>query len=164
MRQFFTMIRIYKTAFFIILAGIFMSSCKNDAALIIEPISKVYNTKFLTGTGLDRRIFSTTDVVQYYQIDNYDSLSDKILLDTISKFVNMHYPLIGTDSIKRMTIFFYRKRFFVDYNDNLYESARDNENRTLEGYADDLIARVDCKKYDPNKGHILRTKSISLTR
>lgn len=155
---------IFKTAFFLILTGIFMSGCKNNSALLIEPISKEYNAKFLTGTGLDNRLFSTTDVVQYYQIANYEGVSDKILLDTISKFVNRHYPVIKTDSSKRMTIFFYRKRFFVDYSDHLYESARDNENRTLEGYADDLIARVDCKKYDPNKGHILRTKSISLTR
>jgi hypothetical protein len=41
-----------------------------------------------------------------------------------------------------LTVLFYRKRMFVDYSDHLYESARDNESRTPEGYSNDLIVYI----------------------
>ena len=119
-----------------------MLSCNRHSALTIEPINKEFNERFLTGEMLDSSYFTTKDVIQYYQVANFGDLSPKDLLAKLSGFTSSRYDLKKMDTVNQLTVFFYRKRMFVDYSDHLYESARDNENRTLEGYSDDLMAYI----------------------
>ena len=122
------------------LLSLYMLSCNRHAALTIEPISKEFNERFLTGEMMEPGYFSTKDVVQYYQVSNFGALSPKNLLAKLSGFTSSRYDLKKMDTVDNLTVFFYRKRMFVDYSDHLYESARDNDNRTLEGYSNDLMA------------------------
>jgi hypothetical protein len=124
-------------AFFIVV----VSSCNNS--LTIEPISKEMNDDFLTGEGLDTSYFNTYDVMQYYQISHYSTLSATELQGKLNKFVQNRYQLKKNDKLNNLTILFYKKKLFGDYEDIVFESARDNENRTLIGYEDNLIARTE---------------------
>lgn len=148
-----------------IYAGIFLISlaflgysCNNHAPLLVEPISQEYNDSFLTGKGLDARYFSTKDVVQYYQVSNFSSLPPHVVLAKLGDFAKAHYPLNRIDSIKNLSLFFYEKKLFTDYSKQVYESARDNENRTLEGYADDLIAWIIYERLKNDNFKVVRSR------
>lgn len=147
-------------AIFITLLTLIIGGCHNHEALTIEPISKEFNTRFLTGEGLDSHFFSTKDVMQYYQISNFNNLPSKDLLFKIDDFVKSHYQLIKMDSLDKLTLLFYKKRLFVDYSDHLYESARDNETRTLEGYSNDLSAWIEFTRLKEDRKKIMRQQEI----
>jgi hypothetical protein len=132
-----------------------MLSCNRHAALIIEPISKDFNERFLTGEMLEPSYFSTKDVMQYYQVSNFDALSPRDLLAKLSGFTSSRYDLKKMDTVNDLTVLFYRKRIFVDYSDHLYESARDNENRTLEGYSNDLMAYITYERLKTDRRKII---------
>lgn len=136
---------------------ILLCSCSNNKILLIEPISQEYNQRFITLQGLDTSMFSNKDVVQYYQISDYKSLPGDTILAKLGAFANIHYKLNNTDldSVNALNIFFYKKRLFVDYSKNLYTSARDNENRTLEGYSDDLLAWISYQRLKENRQKII---------
>lgn len=123
-----------------------MLSCNRYSALTIEPISKEFNERFLTGEMLEPSYFSTKDVMQYYQVYNFGDLSPKDLLAKLSGFTSSRYDLNKMDTVNNLTVLFYRKRMFVDYSDHLYESARDNDNRTLESYSNDLMAHISYER------------------
>ena len=44
-----------------------------NSYMIIKPIDKELNEGFLTGKGLYSNLFTTTGVIQYYTIKNYDT-------------------------------------------------------------------------------------------
>lgn len=132
-----------------------MLSCNRHAALTIEPISKEFNEHFLTGEMMDPGYFSTKDVMQYYQVSNFDALSPKDLLAKLSGFTSSQYDLSRMDTVNNLTVLFYRKRMFVDYSDHLYESARDNDNRTLEGYSNDLMAHISYERLKTDRRRVI---------
>jgi hypothetical protein len=140
-----------------------MLSCNRHAALTIEPISKEFNERFLTGEMLDSSYFSTKDVMQYYQVSNFGALSPENLLAKLSWFTSSRYDLKKMDTVNNLTLFFYRKRMFVDYSDHLYESARDNENRTLEGYSNDLIAYITYERLKTDRRRVKVHKYLFTT-
>lgn len=129
-------------------------SCNRHSALTIEPISKEFNERFLTGEMMDRSYFSSKDVVQYYQVSNLGALSPKNLLAKLSGFTSSRYDLKKMDTVNNLTVLFYRKRMFVDYSDHLYESARDNDNRTLEGYSNDLMAYITYERLKTDRSKV----------
>jgi hypothetical protein len=132
-------------------------SCSNHDNVLIEPISAEYNERFLTLQGLDQSMFSEKDVVQYYQVSNFKGLSRDTVLARLGAFASIHYKFNKMDSVNTLDIFFYRKRLFVDYSKNLYVSARDNDNRTLEGYSDDLLAWISYERLKSNRLKIIRS-------
>jgi hypothetical protein len=134
-------------------------SCSNHDNVLIEPISAEYNERFLTLQGLDQSMFSKKDVVQYYQVSNFRGLPRDTVLARLGAFTNLHYKFsnIDMDSVYTLNIFFYRKRLSANYSKNLYESARDNDNRTLEGYSGDLMAWISYERLKSNRLKIIRS-------
>lgn len=135
------------------------SGCDNNAELSIKPISQEYNEQFLTGKGLDPRYFSTNDVVQYYQVSDFDNLSPSNMLTKLGAFVDVRYRASMKDSVKNLNVLFYRQKWLAGYSKHLYESARDNETRTLEGYSDDLVAWVTYERLKGDDKKLIRTRS-----
>ena len=137
-------------------------SCSNHKTLLIEPISHEYNERFITLQDLDTSMFSNNNVVQYYQVSDYTGLPGDTVLARLSAFTNVHYKFNNTDldSVYALNIFFYKKRLFVDYSKNLYTSARDNENKTLEGYSDDLLAWISYERVKENRHKIICNKYL----
>ena len=136
------------------------NSCGDNTNLVIEPISVEFNGRFLTGEGLDTHYFSTTDVMQYYQISGFEDIPSKELLAKLSNFVDTHYPLSKMTGVNELTVLFYQKRMFVDYSDHLFESARENENRRLEGYSDDLVAFIGFERSKKDRTKVTLRKVI----
>jgi hypothetical protein len=120
--------------------------CSNREELSVEPVSKEYNDQFLTGKGLDARFFSTKDVVQYYQVSRFNTLPPKVVLAKLNAFVNARYETSMRDSVSTLNVLFYKKRWFADYDKLVYEAARENENRSLDGHSDDLVAWITYQK------------------
>lgn len=128
-------------------------SCVQQKGMVIQSISKEFNDEYLTGKGLDTNYFSTGDVIQYYQVSNYNGLTADQILGTLHAFSIANYPPGKLVHIQQLTILFYKKKLFVDYGDHLYESARDNDTRRLYDYGDDLLASISFEqiKDDPRK-------------
>jgi len=151
-----------KTPKLIISAALFLTlfcGCGDKSEFSIEPINQEYNEQFLTGKGLDARYFSTKDVVQYYQVSDFNSLSPSNVLTKLGAFVDVRYRGNMRDSIKILNVLFYRKKWMAGYDKHLYESARDNENRTLEGYSDDLVVWMTYERVKGDDKKLARTRS-----
>lgn len=143
--------------YIILLAACLICGCSKTE--LVEPISQEYNARFLTGKGLDPRYFSTKDVVQYYQVSGFEGLSSNTIFAKLDTFVNAHYKAGLTDSIESLNILFYRKKWLAGYNKLLYESARDNENRTLTGHSDDLVAWITYERLKGEPVKLIRSRS-----
>jgi len=126
--------------------------CDRNTKLVVQPISDEFNHEYLTG-GLDTNYFNTRDVMQYYQVSKYDGLPGNQILTQLDSFANATFPAKKLDHLQTLTLLFYRKKMFIDYSDHLYESARDNDNRRLEGYSDKLLAAITFErlKEDPKR-------------
>ncbi|RZL20474.1 MAG: hypothetical protein EOO89_00100 [Pedobacter sp.] len=124
-------------------------SCNQQNDLVVQPISEEFNHEYLTG-GLDKNFFNTIDVTQYYQVSNYRNLTDKQILTKLDSFAMASFPPVKFPDIQELTLLFYKKKLFVDYKDHLYESAREDENRHLEGYSDELLAIVTFERIKEN--------------
>lgn len=151
-----------KTPYIILFAASFITlycSCSKNGELSVEPISQEYNEQFLTGKGLDTRFFSTKDVVQYYQVSDFNSSSPSIVLAKLGAFADVRYRARLRNNIKNLNVLFYQKKWFAGYSKHLYESARDNENRALEGYSDDLVAWITYEKLKGDDKKLVRTRS-----
>lgn len=129
------------------------SSCNRQKEMNVEPISKEFNDEYLTGKGLDTNFFNNTDVMQYYQVTNYEGLTADEILGNLHDFSKASYPPSKLTDIQTLTLLFYKKKLFVDYRDHLYESARDNDTRRLYDYGDELLASITFErlKDDPRK-------------
>lgn len=113
---------------------------------MVQPISEEFNNEYLTGKGLDTNYFSTSDVVQYYHVSNFDGLQANQLLANLHAFSIASFPPGKLAHIKKLSLLFYKKKLFVNYNDHLYESARDNDSRRLLGYNDELLACISFER------------------
>jgi hypothetical protein len=131
--------KLYHILFVITLVTV---SCSCNNAIHITPVSREYNERFLTLQGLDPDYFSKKDVVQYYQVSGTNGLSPKQFIAQLHEFAQANYKFHKMDSVLTLNLLFYRKQLFTDYSKVVYESARDNENGLLEGYSNDLLARI----------------------
>jgi len=126
-----------------VVIGIFfisLCSCTNPENFAIHPIDPVINKQFLTGQGLDTRLFSTRYIFQYYEIDSYKGFENKELLQKLNAFIQKTYPAGKTDFPETLTLFFYRKNSFSNYGDGIYEAARDNESGKIDDEDNNLVA------------------------
>lgn len=130
-------------------------ACKRNTKLVVEPISEEYNHDFLTGESLDTNFFNTQDVMQYYEVSKYEGLSDKQLLTQLNNFATATYTLRELDRLQQLNLLFYKKSIFINYNDHLYESARDNEFRRLEEYSNNLLATITFERMKENPKRML---------
>lgn len=120
-------------------------SCQRQPNLLIESISKESNEAFLTGKNLDPRLYSTKIAFQYYQIKGYTHLPAKDIAFKLDSFVKLRYPLKENRHRKSLTIWFYRKQLYSDYDDVVYESARESENGSLIGHPEDIVALLELE-------------------
>jgi hypothetical protein len=120
--------------------------CNQQKELVVQPISEEFNDEYLTGKGLDTNYFSTSDVMQYYQVSDYGSLTAEQTLARLHDFTMARFPLAKLAHIHKLTLLFYKKKMFVDYSDHLYESARENDTRRLVGYEDELLASISFER------------------
>jgi hypothetical protein len=107
--------------------------------MIIEPIDKEFNEQLLTGKGLDSNLFSTKELLQYYQISNFSNLTQNDFQLKLNEFVSENYKI---NNFSNFTILFYKKESFVNYSNYVYEAARDNQNGSIEEYKSNLIAKI----------------------
>ena len=115
------------------------SCAKSD--MVIKPVDAEMNKKFLTGEGLDLRLFSTKDVFQYYKIDGNTGIAEKELAEKLNTYIRKKYFTANTKLPETLTILFYRENSFSNYGDGIYTAARDNESGMIDDEDDNLIAR-----------------------
>lgn len=127
-----------------------IGACSRNTKLVVEPINEELNHNFLTGERMDTNYFSTRDVMQYYQVSKYRGLPDHQILKQLDSFAIATYSSKKLDQLQKLSLLFYKKQMLVNYNDHLYESARDNDNRRLEGYADQLLAAIIFERIKEN--------------
>jgi len=118
-----------------------MYSCAKNG-MVIKPVDAEMNKKFLTGEGLDLRLFSTKDIFQYYKIDNYTYIKEKELAGKLNAYIqNKYLDAANTKIPETLTILFYRENSFSNYGDGIFTAARDNESGMIDDEDDNLIAR-----------------------
>ena len=108
--------------------------------MAIQPVDAALNKKFLTGEGLDLRLFSTKDVFQYYKIDGDTDVAEKDLNAKLNTYIRKKYISGNAKLPETLTIFFYRENSFSNYGDGIYRAARDNESGRIDDEDDNLIA------------------------
>jgi len=109
--------------------------------VVIKPVDAAMNKKFLTGEGLDPRLFSTKDVFQYYKIEDYNDVPEEEIISKVNSFVEKKYHPENTELPETVTLLFYRENSFSNYGDGIYIAARDNEMGMIDDEDDNLIAR-----------------------
>lgn len=121
--------------------------CDQKGGLTVQAIDTTFNQRYMTGNGLDSNLFSRKEVVQYYQVANFGGLQDHQLL---AKLDSVAMANVLPDRLKSVTFLFYKKKAFVDYRDNLFESARETENGHLIGHNEDLLASIIVERMKEN--------------
>ena len=116
-------------------------SC-TDTKFKIDAVDKELNTSLMTLKGLDSRLFSTKEKLQYFEISGFSDLKPSDLKLKLTEFITKNYNLNEISKADEFTFMFYKKSLFVDYREYVYEAARDTERGTIEEYKDNLIAQV----------------------
>ena len=96
-------------SFFFLLIIINFYSCNNNKDMIIDPIDFEFNKQLLTGEGLDPNLFNTKDILQYYQVSNYNDLSKNALELKLDEFITQNYKITDVEGATDFTILFYKK-------------------------------------------------------
>jgi len=135
-------------------------SCNNTSPPVIEPINAELNSSLITGKDLAPGLFSTKNIMQYYQIDNTGGKTPEQLITFLQEFANEKYPVAGLARRDMVLIYFYRKRLFVNYDSHLYEYARDNETGAIDGHHDDLKALVAYYKHSERPNEFERHTTV----
>ena len=128
--------------------------------MTIEPIDKELNGRLLTGKNLDTRLFSTKDLLQYYEVSDFNSLEPNAIQENIDSFINAKYKSTDLSQANQITFLFYKKDLFTDYRKYVYEAARDTEAGFLSEYADKLVSQVEFLKIKGNELKILRRRTV----
>lgn len=147
-------------SFFFLLIIINFYSCNNNKDIIIEAIDFEFNKQLLTGEGLDPNLFNTKDILQYYQVSNYNDLSKNALELKLDEFITQNYKITDVEGATDFTILFYKKNSIVNYSEYLYEAARDNQNGGIAEYKENLIAKIRLTKAKESKEKIIRKLTI----
>jgi hypothetical protein len=147
--------RISGTTIKSLITVLWLVSCHQKNELLIQPIDKSFNQALLTGKGLDKRLYSTKEVMQYYQVSNYADLPGDRLLSALDSFALASFSPAKINHVQQVTVLFYPKNLLVDYQDQLYVSARENDNGRLIGYDKDLLASVSYEKIKENARKML---------
>ena len=125
------------TVFLITLTG-----CNRSEVMVYEPINKELNQHLLTGKNLDNHYYSPKNVLQYYQISNYESLPANLFCSRLNTFIYKTYSVNDVKQPESFTMLFYKKSLFNNYSNHVYDAAMFSEYGNLEGYNSSLVARV----------------------
>ena len=94
--------------------------------------------------------------LEYYQISNYENLSNEELMDKIDAFIKQEFLDKGKYNF---TAYFYEKNFFINYKNHLNEDEIDSERGHLLNYRSKMRAIFCCDDSDDKKIKIY-TKTI----
>ena len=137
-----------------------LSGCKTATTFSITPIDKAFNAKLLNGKDLDKSFFSSSDLLQYYEVSGQNGLSETELLTRLDQYVAAHYKLDTLKNMKTLSIFFYEKTTFSDYSKSIYRDVRESENGSLPDQKDHLIALFSYKRLLGEQGGIQRNRFV----
>ena len=106
--------------------------CGCNQQLIIKPLNE------------DRHIFTLNkSVFHYYQLDNYKTIPNNVLLDSLKSYLLSNYSfqeIYGNDGF---AAYFYKKRPFVNYRKHIIESIHKNDwGGSIYGYEALMIAQI----------------------
>lgn len=128
--------------------------------MTIEPIDKELNGRLLTGKNLDARLFSTRDLLQYYEVSDYKGFKPEDIQKKIDSFINAKYKSSDLSQANQITFLFYKKDIFTDYREYVYEAARDTEAGFLSEYPDRLVSQLEFLKIKGDALKILRRRTV----
>ncbi|MBF9221332.1 hypothetical protein I2H31_09460 [Hymenobacter sp. BT662] len=122
--------------------AVILVGCSSPSTPQITPIDSELNHRLLTGEGLDTRLFSTSQTVQYYEVAHLDALAPEAAQTALDRFIRRQYRRADLTRLREFTVLFYHPTFLVDYRAEAYEAARDTEVGFLTEHHDALAAQV----------------------
>ncbi len=128
--------------------------------MTIEPIDKEFNQRLLDAEHLDDRLYSTKDLLQYYEISGFENTVPEIVQKHIDSFITANYNLENVVIPNQLTILFYKKELTADYGKHVYEAARETETGLIPDYNNNLLSRVQFSKAPGNDNKILRARIV----
>ena len=134
--------------------------CAKTSTMTIEPIDKELNGRLLTGKNLDTRLFSTKDLLQYYEVSDFSGLNPAAIQEKIDSFIKAKYKSTDLSHANQITFLFYKKDLFTDYGKYVYEAARDTEAGFLSDYPDKLVSQVEFLKIKGDANKVLRRRTV----
>lgn len=143
----------------VIILALFCNGCGNDT-IVIEPIDAAFNQRLVTGKDLNPNLFSRKEIAQYYQLNNYETLSPRNLKMILCKYIAKNRSVKQIAGFSEMNFIFYSKKLFKDYSANLYRQVEESESGRIDDFKDDLVGIVSFKKLDKNTERLLRNTTI----
>lgn len=131
-----------KVKYLSVLVVVSLCACAKRDGIVIEPIDEELNRQLITGERLNVNLFSSRNIVQYYQISNSDTDKSQELRAAIDEMIQRNYSPTMISSFETMIIHIYRKGIFDNYEDEVYQAARDNEFGSLDNRNGDKIGLV----------------------
>jgi hypothetical protein len=144
----------------VLIALLFILQSCTQQKFSITPINAEANKDLLNVKGLDTRLFSTKDIFQYYEIDGYKNIPKEDLLDKIQEFAVERHPVKGSESWETLNVFFYRESIFSNYNNKVYEAARESESGRILDSNDDIVAVFHLSRLKAKPRQYLRSVLI----
>lgn len=134
---------------------LFISSCKNDKELVIEPIDQNLNPTDSLLLKSSKNIISI-DAFEYFQISDYESYSKKELLEKLNGFVKENYAVkYKINRYNTYTILFYKKSFFINYKNEINKDRIDPEFGFFSDYKNMQIAMIYFNKINNSNNYLL---------
>lgn len=123
-----------------------LGSCSSPATLQISPVDEELNHTLLTGAGLDTRLFSVRQPMQYYEVTNLNTGSPRAGQAALDSFVRHQYTRAEVARLQQLAVLFYHPTRFVNYRTEAYEAARDSDTGFLAEHHDALVAQLRLAK------------------
>ncbi|TRW21559.1 hypothetical protein FMM05_20085 [Flavobacterium zepuense] len=131
-------------------------ACSNPG-MEIKPIDDAFNRQMFTRRGLDKRLFPSDGVFQYYEISKSSQIKADALRTTLLAYIHKHYSRNALKQAKNLTIFFYESGKLKEYKDLLYPSASQNADGNLTGQNKALRARMRLGVIKNDSAHYAQT-------
>lgn len=151
---------LFQWATLLILLIVGLYSCSGDVSVQIEPIDQELNERLLDGKGLDSRLYSRKDLLQYFEVSGSSNADPKATQQKIDQFISINYNTKRVMKADQITFLFYRHSIFTNYGNYVYETARETENGLLPGLNDNLLSRVQFFRIQGNDNYILRKRIV----
>ena len=132
----------YQTWLLFMALAALMKSCTSPATLQVTPVDAELNHTLLTGDGLDGRLFSVSQPLQYYEVSHLNSLSPRAGRAALDRYIRHQYRRADLARLQQLSVLFYRPTRFVNYRTEAYEAARDSDTGFLAVHRDALAAQL----------------------
>jgi hypothetical protein len=117
-----------------------LDGCRASEGLEIAAIDAEGN-RYLLSPHVDPGLYSRREPMQYFLVAGFDALPAQQAQAAIDAFVRDSFRSSELAHVVRLNILFYRKPWFANYKDDIYEAAR-SEFGYLPDQRDKLAAQV----------------------